>query len=217
MFIRKLGSAERFVRPVTLPRPILILFASLLLTIAAQAQDGPVGDAANGKLRSRAEQCQECHGQFGESTTEHYPKLGGQKAAYLRKQLHDFQSGARKNEIMTAMASELSAQDIADIAAYFSGASRMDDAQPIIEQTGRSLFENGDPARALPACASCHADSSDVTPSLFGQRELYLIAQLSSWKVDDRKNSPDNVMNTVAHVLTEAEIAALARYLAGAN
>jgi cytochrome c553 len=199
---------------IRLRRPLQILCASLALTGAALAQDGPAGDAANGKLRSRAEQCQECHGEFGESTAEHYPRLGGQKACYLRKQLQDFQSGARKNEIMTAMASELSAQDIADIAAYFSGASRMAGQQSVNDPTGENLFENGDLSRGLPSCASCHADVSSATPVLAGQRELYLIAQLSSWKLDDRKNSPDNVMNAVAHALTEAEIAALARYLA---
>ena len=218
MFSRKLGSAEPISKPKAQPqRPLLILFATLALTVNAQAQEGPPGDAANGKLRSRAEQCQECHGQFGESTTVHYPKLGGQKAAYLRKQLNDFQSGARKNEVMTAMAAELSAQDIADIAAYFSGASQMGGEQPVIETAGKSLFENGDSNRALPACASCHADVGSATPTLAGQRELYLIAQLSAWKVDDRKNSPGDVMSAVGHMLTDAEIAAVARYLAGSN
>jgi len=180
------------------------------------------GDAARGKIRSKAEQCQECHGEAGQGTAEHYPKLAGQWAGYIRKQLGDFQSGARKNENMTAMAAELSRQDIADIAAYFSSAPRWSGEEANFSAAGQALFLNGDSLRALPACASCHgekgagADQGPAPiPAIGGQRESYLINQLNAWKVDDRGNSPDGVMNDVAHRLSEGEIAALARYLSG--
>ncbi len=181
-----------------------------------------IGDAARGKNRSKAEQCQECHGEAGQGTAEHFPKLAGQWAAYIRKQLGDFQSGARKSEIMTAMASGLSRQDIADIAAYFSSAPRWDAEQTASSALGQRLYQNGDSSRGLPACQSCHgvhgrggdADDNSV-PAVGAQRQSYLTNQLHAWKVDDRENSRGGVMNDVAHRLDDVEIEALAKYLSG--
>lgn len=180
------------------------------------------GDALRGQARSRAEQCQECHGETGQGAAEHYPKLAGQWRSYLRKQLSDFQSGARKNEIMTAMASELTAQDIADIAAFFSTSPPWAAIAGNSSADGERLFRNGDEARGLEACSSCHGpDGRGVqseelpVPVLAGQSETYLANQLFSWKIDDRRNSRDGVMNALAHKLTAGDIDALARFLSG--
>jgi cytochrome c553 len=209
---------------VRVGKKITTLF--LMLTALSMAStlhaETAKGDAANGKIRSKAEQCQECHGEAGLGTAEHYPKLAGQWAVYIRKQLGDFQSGARKNEIMTAMAAELSGQDIADIAAYFSSSPRWSGEDENFSATGQALFLKGDSSRGLPACASCHGEKgagSDLSPApipaIGGQRESYLINQLNAFRVDDRANSPDGVMNEIAHRLSEREIAALAFYISG--
>jgi cytochrome c553 len=202
------------------PFGLLALFLSA--QVPALYAETAIGDASRGKIRSKAEQCQECHGEAGLGTAEHYPKLAGQWVDYIRKQLGDFQSGARKNEFMTAMAAELSQQDIADIAAYFSSAPRWSGEEDNFSAAGQTLFLNGDPSRALPACASCHGEKgagadpgSSPIPAIGGQRESYLINQLHAWKVDDRANSPDDQMNDVAHRLSESEIIALARYISG--
>ncbi len=180
------------------------------------------GDAARGKILSKSEQCQECHGETGISTSEHYPKLAGQSAAYIRKQLGDFHDGARKSEIMNAMAANLSPQDIADIATYFSSAPRWSGEQDNFSAAGQRLFLAGDFARSIPACASCHGEKEagadqgqNPAPAIGGQHESYLANQLHAWKADDRKNSPDDVMNDIARRLSDAEIDALARYLSG--
>jgi cytochrome c553 len=199
----------------------LLLLAATVSSSCSQAET-PTGDSARGKIRSKAEQCQECHGEAGVGASDHYPKLAGQWAAYLRKQLHDFLSGARKSEIMTNMASGLSQQDIVDIAAYFSGAPRWDAEQDALDPVGRYLFENGDPSRDLPACASCHgahgsgnAEGATAIPAIGGQRQTYLTSQLHLWKVEDRQNSPGDVMNAVAKKLSDGEIEDLARFLSG--
>ena len=190
-------------------------------SLPGHAADLP-GDFERGKIRSRAEQCQECHGEAGLGTAEHYPKLAGQWPAYIRKQLDDFQSGARKNEFMTAMAAAVSKQDIADIAAYFSGSPHWGGEGRNFSATGRTLFLDGDSARGLTACASCHGDTgggnaeaASPVPALAGQTESYLANQLHAWKVGDRRNSPGDVMNEIAQKLTEAEIDDLAKYLSG--
>jgi cytochrome c553 len=123
---------------------------------------------------------------------------------------------------MTAMTAGLSRTDIADIAAYFSSSPRWSGEEQNFSAAGQALFLNGDPSRGLPACASCHGEKgagADLGPSpipaIGGQRESYLISQLNAFRVDDRANSPDAVMNEIAHRLSEREISALALYLSG--
>lgn len=193
----------------------------LLVATPSPAQNLP-GDFERGKIRSKAEQCQECHGEAGLGTAEHYPKLAGQHVAYLRKQLIDFQSGARKNEFMTAMAAAIGKQDIADIAAYFAGSPPWSGEARNFSAAGQNLFQDGNSARGLPPCASCHGergqgdpDAHSPIPALAGQRESYLANQLYAWKAGERRNSPGDVMNEVAQKLADAEIDALAKYLSG--
>ncbi len=76
------------------------------------------GNAAAGKIKSKV--CQSCHGVDGNSTNPEYPRLAGQYADYMVHALKNYKSGARKNAIMNAMASQLSTRDMEDIAAYFS-------------------------------------------------------------------------------------------------
>ena len=48
------------------------------------------------------------------------PNLRGQVEDYLVKALHDFKSGARRNEMMDVIAGQLTDEDIANVAAYYS-------------------------------------------------------------------------------------------------
>ena len=93
----------------------------LLLALAAcfSAQALASGDAASGKQKSQA--CAACHGADGNTPTgPDFPRLAGQHEDYLLKALKDYKSGARKNPIMAGQVGGLSAQDMADLAAYFS-------------------------------------------------------------------------------------------------
>ena len=66
-------------------------------------------------------QCAACHGKDGKSPIDpSYPKIAGQYPDYLVKVLGDYQSGARKNPIMGAIAKPLSKADIENVAAFFS-------------------------------------------------------------------------------------------------
>jgi cytochrome c553 len=77
------------------------------------------GDAAVGK--TKAALCAACHGAEGISPNELWPNLAGQKQAYLVKQIKAFKDGSRKDPMMSPMAAPLSDDDIANLAAYFSG------------------------------------------------------------------------------------------------
>lgn len=193
---------------------VLLALAALLAAATAAAQ----GDPAAGKWKSEAERCQECHGADGNSAEAKFPRLAGQHAAYLAKQLRNFQSGERKHETMSNMAAGIGAADVEDIAAYFAGNRPMPGGGGRDNPLGRQLFAAGDPGRNIPPCANCHgADGRGAStyPAIGGQHKFYLRAQLLDWRLGARTNSPGGVMNRVTNVLSDAEIDALANFISG--
>jgi len=95
--------------------------AAFIVAVASLAVAGNVlaaGDAAAGKSKSAS--CVACHGPGGNSTNPIWPKLAGQHAPYIVKQLKAFKSGARKDPMMSPMAMPLSDQDMENIGAYFA-------------------------------------------------------------------------------------------------
>lgn len=98
-------------------KPIFVLTVSAALMIPAAASLAE-GNPAAGKEKAAA--CAGCHGPDGNSTSPQFPRLAGQYADYLARALKEYQTGERSNPIMKGMAASLSAEDIADVAAYFS-------------------------------------------------------------------------------------------------
>ena len=92
--------------------------ASILSLAAALTPWAPAQDLAAGKARAEAV-CAACHGANGVSVTDTIPNLAGQKSAYLQSQLRALKDGTRKNAIMGAIAAQLSAEDIVNVAAHF--------------------------------------------------------------------------------------------------
>ncbi len=95
-------------------KTMFVAVAAMLLAGVAQAG----GDAARGKEKSAA--CAACHGADGNSPAPAFPRIGGQHQDYILQALHAYKTGSRKNAIMGAQVGALSAQDMADLAAYFS-------------------------------------------------------------------------------------------------
>jgi len=94
----------------------ILAAASLTILLCGSAV---AGDAASGQKLSQA--CTACHGPDGNSASPDFPRIAGQHYDYLVKALKDYQSGARKNPVMAPMVEKLTARDIDDLAAYFSG------------------------------------------------------------------------------------------------
>jgi len=89
------------------------------LTVITAACGAQAADLGAGKAKVEAV-CSACHGLNGVSVTDAIPNLAGQKAAYLEAQLKALKDGTRKNQVMGAMAAQLSTDDIANVAAYFA-------------------------------------------------------------------------------------------------
>ena len=103
--------------------PLRVLVAAAFAALALPAQSA--GDAAAGSRKNY--QCQGCHGLTDWRTVfpELYsvPKLGGQKAAYIVSALKAYKKGDRDHPTMRAIASDLSDQDMEDLAAYYGQAA----------------------------------------------------------------------------------------------
>ena len=94
----------------------------LLLALMALLMAAPLADAADleaGKMKV-ATVCAACHGAAGVSVSDTIPNLAGQRAGYLEAQLKALKDGTRKNPLMNAIAPQLSAEDMANVAAYFA-------------------------------------------------------------------------------------------------
>jgi cytochrome c553 len=200
-------------------KKLLTLLALIALAALGTAQ--AAGDAAAGKTKSAS--CAACHGPDGNSPTPAFPKIAGQHAAYLEKQLHEFKSGDRVNATMNAMAMPLSDQDIADLAAYFSSQEvTIGEAAADKVELGESIYRAGNMASGVAACAGCHGPAGAGNPmakfpSLKGQYADYTVLQLQHFRSGERNNDAGAMMRGVAGKMTDAEIEAVAQYIQGLN
>jgi len=90
----------------------LVFAVATIFSAAVQA------DAASGQSAYASRGCIGCHGAGGISVVATNPTLKGKSGDYIRKNLTDFRSGARKNPIMNAMAAGLSDADIENLGDY---------------------------------------------------------------------------------------------------
>ena len=96
---------------------IATLLVSAALTLGAGSAQA-AGNPAAGQQKSQT--CAACHGPKGNSTQPIYPVLAGQHESYLYQALKGYKSGERQNAVMNGMVSQLSDQDLQDLAAYYA-------------------------------------------------------------------------------------------------
>ena len=201
------------------------------------------GDAAAGATKAAV--CGACHGADGNSLVSNFPKLAGLGERYLLKQMldiqaWDFEKDEAKKAVtgrevleMTGLLANLNEQDLADIAAYYtnqtiqlSGSKKIDvQVNSGIKVDGLALGERtyraGNSTTNIPACTGCHApdgqgNSPAGFPHLGGQHPEYIEKQLRAFRAGNRRNDGDQmIMRSIADKLSDAEIIALANYIAG--
>ena len=164
--------------------------------------------------------CAPCHGERGIAPDPQFPNLVGQSAAAIYKQLHDYKSGSRTNDVMTGMAQALEDDQILEVSAHLASSTThaVDPTTvPFVDAPIARLVERGDPARGLPACNACHgvtAGGPIETPTLSLQSQNYLAQQLHAFKSGDRHNDIYTRMRSIASMLTDQEIEGLAKFYA---
>ena len=199
---------------------LVCLFIGFSISAAEQ------GNVENGKAKSVT--CGACHGVDGNSAIPMNPKLAGQHANYLVKQLTEFKLASmtggkegRNNAIMNGMSAALSEQDILDLSVYFSSqkATPGESSQESVEQ-GNKLYVGGDLKRGITACIACHGPRGKGTslsgfPDISGQHSAYIATQLKSFRSGVRANSLNGMMADVAKRLTDEDIQVISNYVAG--
>src|SRR5580658_4118516 len=195
----------------------IIAALSVAVPVAAMAAEG---NPAAGKARAEAAGCFACHGVDGVATEnglaadKNVPNLARQPDLYLQFQLVFYRKGVRKNEVMNAMAEQLSDDDLRNVSAYFASlpapnAPAPPDAAPQDTELG------GKVAQAIH-CTNCHGDhleGVDNIPRLAGQREDYLYKALRDFKSGARTSTGAAGMAEVVYPLGDLEMKALAHYL----
>lgn len=189
------------------------LIAAGRLVAMGGAQEGGAGVA-----------CFTCHGPTGAGDSAGaFPRLAGLPGWYLYKQMEDYASGARPNEIMAPIAQRLTRAEREAVSSYYALTSAP--PPPVAEQAGEARLQwgatlnaVGSAARGIPGCVNCHgAEGSGLPPSvpnLAGQHAEYTATQLRLWKEGVRRNDPMGVMAAIATKMTAEDIDAVARYFA---
>jgi len=195
---------------------IFLLFAANSLSAA----DKLAGDIESAK-KIVNNLCIACHAIDGNSAIPSNPKLAGQHADYLSRQLEYFKKGIRENAVMQGMVANLSTKDFDNLGLYFENQTlKLSAAKSNGKGSlGEKIFRAGIADKKLPACASCHGPSGHGIPGQFprlnAQHSDYTISQLNAYKNGLRKNEAAKMMATIAQRLSDAEMQAVADYIEG--
>ncbi len=203
---------------------LALLTAFAGAAFAAEGEAARKADPAKGGAIAQGV-CVACHAADGNATGNANPKLAGQHPEYIVKQLLNFKvkDGAkapeRVNGVMNGFAAALSADDVRNVAAYFSSQTLKPSAAKSIQlvELGQKIYRGGISEKNVPACAGCHSPNGAGIPAQYprlgGQWSEYVEAQLSAFRSGARANN--SVMTTIASRLSDAEMKAVADYTAG--
>ncbi len=204
------------------------IFAFLIVFISTTTL--ATGDPIKGQKKSLT--CAACHGADGNSTVTNFPKLADQNEDYLLKQLQDFKSGARIDPVMEGIVAPLADEDMADLAAYYAvqKITRGMAKQGADITLGEKIYRGGKKETSVTACAACHGPKGRGIPSagfpvLSAQHAAYTVKQLKDFRQQSinmqtgdtkpsRVNDFEGVMINFTKSLTNAEIEAVAEYIA---
>lgn len=224
----------------------LLKHALFSLGLMAVAQAGyAAGDAKAGAEKVAV--CSACHGTDGNSPLPTFPKLAGLGERYILKQLQDIQAWDLETDTakkpstgrvvleMTGMLAGMNEQDLQDIAAYYAGQaiqlSGAKDLQVKVNsglmvdglELGERIYRAGNLTNGVPACTGCHAPDGHGNapagfPRLSGQYAEYVEKQLLAFRSGNRINDGEQmIMRLVAEKMSDAEIKAVANFVAGLN
>ncbi|WP_229256001.1 c-type cytochrome [Duganella fentianensis] len=169
---------------------------------------------AAGPWPRASDACIYCHdGMQGNARTQLYPRLAGQPAAYLKKQLTGFANGERHDPTMTPFALGLSEQDMDTMVSRFAKMTPRPNmtfhADAVKVARGEALVKSGN-------CVACHGqklEGRDTYPRLAGQSYDYLVDQLTNFKSGVRHDA-SGAMPAIAANLSSGDIEDLGHFLA---
>jgi cytochrome c553 len=177
-------------------------------------------------MEARVQGCVTCHGREGQGTgSGYFPRIAGKPAAYLYSQLVAFRDGTRKYPPMNYLVAYLPDTYLKEMAQHFAKqrpafAPKVDlkAAKSDTVARGKTIVTAGDGAKQLPACVACHGAGltgmQPGVPGLVGLHPTYIAAQLTRWRVGERRAAEPDCMKRIASRLSESDVAAVSIYLA---
>jgi len=146
-----------------------VLFISSVIMTSVIAADKPQEVDTSAVEQTVNTVCAACHAADGNSAIAINPKLAGQHAGYLLKQLRNFKDGSRENAVMGGMVANLSPEDMQGLAAYYASQpaklakAKTDGAGSL----GEKIYRGGIAETNVPACAACHGANGKGMPKRF--------------------------------------------------
>ena len=204
---------------IRLLRPVLAGFAVILCApLAAQTIQTEA-------MTERVAACTACHGEEGRAAADgYYPRIAGKPAGYLYNQLINFRDGRRQWPLMIYLVDHLSDSYLMEMSHYFSQVKlpypppQVVSVPASVMELGRQIVISGNPAKGVPACATCHGAKltglEPAIPGLLGLPRDYLNAQFGAWKNGTGRAVAPDCMAEVAKRLTVEEISAASAWLA---
>ena len=207
-------------------RPRHLASAILLIAAPAFADDDALPRFKDvTSLEARVQGCVTCHGQQGQGTANGYfPRIAGKPAGYLYNQLVAFRDGTRRYAPMNYLVAYLPDAYLKEMAEHFArqrpafAKKEVPPVAPALIERGKTLVTAGDVAKQLPSCVDCHGAVLAVmepgVPGLVGLRPTSIAAQLTRWRVGERRAAEPDCMKRIATRLSESDVAAVAAYVA---
>ena len=169
-----------------------------------------------------AQACVGCHGNRGEGNPDSgSPRIAGQSASYLLKQLDSYANGSRRDRVMEPIARGLPPELRGEVAVYFAATDAPFDARARSRRSperGRVLATEGDNRLGVQACRNCHGPGGvgepPNIPYLAGLDTAYIASEINAWKEGTRTNDAGQQMFTVATAMTLDDINAVSAYYA---
>ena len=159
--------------------------------------------------------CFTCHGLDGMGDGVSVPRLAGLEAGYLQKQMEDYASDLRHDDAMTRISARLDQRQRRAVAAFYADMPAQGPTGPATAPP--AIWLRGDASRGVSACATCHGtDGLGVgpgNPAVAGQPAAYTFEQITRWQMGKRRNEARGVMAQAVANLSEAEAAAIGRWL----
>ena len=184
---------------------------SAAFALTALLGAGTCAAAATAPVKQRLAACAGCHGASGNSSLPGIPSIAGQPKGFLETQLIMFREGVRISPQMEPFAKDLSDADVAAIAAHYATKP----AEPSKQTADPALVKRGRELAHKLNCGSCHMSDfrgRDHMARLAGQREDYLVESMMAYR--DNRRTADTTMVAVLYGTSDADIRALAHYLA---